>query len=69
VADSGDVDGPGVADAGDGDGLGVADADGEAEGEAEAERLGCGVWDGLGDRVGMGADGVRLGVEAGPDTG
>jgi hypothetical protein len=45
----------------------VAEGDGVAEGEAE--RLGCGVRDGLGDRVGRGADGVRLGVEAGPVTG
>jgi hypothetical protein len=45
----------------------VADADGVTDGEAE--RLGCGVRDGLGDRVGLGTDGVGVGVAAGPDTG
>jgi hypothetical protein len=45
----------------------VTEGDGEADGEAE--RLGCRVRDGLGDRVGLGADGVRLGVAAGPETG
>ena len=64
MADAGNVDGPGVADTADGDGLGVTEGEGEADGEAE--RLGCGVRDGLGDRVRLGASGVRLGVEAGP---
>jgi hypothetical protein len=45
----------------------VAEGDGVAEGEAE--RLGRGVRDGLGDRVGRGADGVTVGVEAGPGAG
>ena len=45
----------------------MTEGDGEADGEAE--RLGCGVRDGLGDRVGLGADGVRLGVAAGPEAG
>jgi hypothetical protein len=45
----------------------VTEGDGEADGEAEW--LGCGVRDGLGDRVGLAADGVRLGVEAAPGTG
>jgi hypothetical protein len=40
--------------------------EGEGEADGEAERLGCGVRDGLGDLVGLGADGVMLGVEAGP---
>lgn len=40
-----------------------------AEGDGVAERLGRGVRDGLGDRVGLEADGVGLGVEAAPGTG
>jgi hypothetical protein len=45
----------------------VTEGDGEADGEAE--RLGWAVRDGLGDLVGLGADGVTLGVEAGPGAG
>jgi hypothetical protein len=43
--------------------------EGEGEADGEAERLGRGVPDGLGDRVGLVADGVRLGVAAGPGIG
>jgi hypothetical protein len=71
--------GPADPDTGDGDGLGVtdaddvADADGVAERDWLGERLGRGrcdsLGDGLGERTGLGADGVGLGTVAGVPAG